>query len=413
MNRRTYLAAAASVSALSLAGCSDSSAFDDGTENGEGPTATTPSDASSERPDAAGTEDDFTDLDAWEVTGGTLTGDPDRALVGSQSARLDVPASARSSRLTRRFAEPRDFADAAPGVAVATDDLLVPWLRLVDDDGDVIEYRRGIVGDLPLMRYNFGVTEADPAFDAAAVREVHLQVWTGEGTSQTVWFDDLHLTPRPERGQVMIQFDDAHVTDYTRALPILEEHGYPAVTFVNADYVDSGELGGDPRLTTDQLRELRDAGWCVANHTRSHPHLPDLDAAEQEAQIRAGKEWLVEQGFEDGAEYFAYPFGEYDATTVELVDEYHAIGFAGGPPAGGYTTNTALATRIGDPDPDDVRTALERTADHRGITGIFYHRLEDEYLESFETMVETLSEYESRGDLEVILPWDLEERFLL
>ena len=293
MDRRTYLATAASVSAtLCLAGCADSNSLNGEASDDDGTTSPT-SDPSSDGPDGAETYDDFEDLDAWEVTGCTLTGDPDRAVVGSQSARLDVPASEQIGRIEKRFAEPRDFTDVVPGVAVASDDLVVPWLRLVDDQGDTVDYRRGIVSDLPLMRYNFGVDALDPTFDAAAVREVHLQVWTAEGAAQTVWFDDLHGTPRPETGQVMIQFDDAHVTDYTTALPILEEYGYPAVTFVNAEYVDAGDLGGDPRLTTDHLHELHDAGWCIANHTNDHPHLSELDRAEQEAEIRKGKEWQI------------------------------------------------------------------------------------------------------------------------
>ncbi|WP_126662217.1 polysaccharide deacetylase family protein [Haloterrigena salifodinae] len=411
MNRRTYLAAAASTAGLGLAGCADLPALDEDAENGDD-SSPPASDPAADLPDVAGTVDDFEDLEAWAVAGGTLTADPDRAAIGSQSARLTVGETEQMARLTRTFADPRDLTDVVPGVAVAADELVVPWLRLVDDEGAAIEYRRGIVGDLPLERYNFGVSETDPAFDAASVRKVSLRLWTTEGDRRTVWFDDLHFTPRPKTGQVMIQFDDAHVTDYTEALPRLESYDYPATTFVNSGYIGGGDVGGDSRLTVDQLRELRDAGWCVANHAKNHPKLPELDADEQETQIRAGKEWLVERGFEDGADYFAYPFGQYDATSIELVDEYHSIGFGGGPPAQGYTTNTKLASRIGNPSADRVRTALEHTVERRGITGLFFHRLEGDHLEAFETMIEMIREYESKGKLEVILPRDLEERFL-
>ena len=411
MNRRTYLAVATSAAA-GLAGCTDATFLDSNSGNGDddGSTSTGNGDESRDYPDAAGTDDDFEDLDIWDVTGGTLTADESRALIGSQSARFEVTEG--SARLAKTFSESRELTDVVPGVAVASDNLVVPWLRLVDSERNSIEYRRGITPDLPLDRYNFGVTDVDDGFDAGSVDEVHLQISTGEGQERTVWFDDLHFTPRPETGKVMIQFDDAHKTDYTKALPILEEYGYPAVTFINPDYVERGEAGGDPRVTTDEVHELHDAGWCVANHTMSHPRLPELSAAEQEAEIRDGKEWLIDQGFEDDAEYFAYPFGQYDATTIELVDDYHSIGFAGGRPVQGYTTNTRLASRIGEPDVERVERALERTAEMRGITSMFYHRLEGEDLEAFETLVETVHEYESSGEIEIILPQDLEERYL-
>ena len=420
MKRRTYLAVATSTS-LALAGCTgsggDDSSAENGTGNGDDDPGSSSGGQSVDYPDAAGTDDDFENLEVWDVSGGTLTADSDRALVGSQSARLETPVSSGSTMIAKTYDDPRDLTDVVPGVAAASDTLVVPWLRLVDDGGDTIEYRRGISSDLPLMRYNFGIDSLDTAFDPSTVREVHLQLWTPDGDERTVWFDDFHFTPRPETGQVMIQFDDNHVTDYTKALPILEEYGYPAVTFVNPARIEAEtdgvtDPGGFPRVDIDQLHELHDAGWTISNHCYNHPHLSELDAASQEDEIRTGKSWLESEGFDEGAQYFAYPHGDYDETTIELVDEYHSIGFAGGLPVQGYSTNTKLTSRVGEPTAERIRTELERTAEMRGITKMFYHRLEGEDLAAFETLVETIHEYESRGDLEVILPSDLEERFL-
>lgn len=408
MRRRTYLVAAASAS-IGLAGCTDSTAtsadaLDRRTDDDADADADdgSPIEDSRTRPDAE-TIDDFEDLASWTVTRGTLEADANRALLGSQSARLEVPTDRGTTGIATTFDRPRDFADVVPGVAVAATDVVAPRIRLVDADGDAIDYRRRIADELPLTRHDFGVDEADPGFDATRVREIQLLLWTPDGDRPTVWFDDLHLTPRPETGTVLLQFDDGTVTDYTEALPILERYGYPAATFVNP-----GTVGDDRRLTVDQLRELRDAGWCVGNHTWSHARLPELDPVEQEAEIRAGRAWLVEQGFEDGADYFAYPFGRYDRTTLELVAEYHELGFAGGYPVHGSVTNPELIPRVGESTVERVRTELERTAELRGITTLFFHRLEGDDLEAFETLVETIHDYESRGDLEVGLPSDLE-----
>ncbi|PGF16495.1 polysaccharide deacetylase [Natrinema sp. CBA1119] len=415
MQRRTYLAAAAS---LPLAGCTQLETISSDRERRAGNGSTTDEadsadDGSSDGSKSAETVDDFEDLGAWEAVGGTLSPASDRAVVGSQSGRFDVPAAEASSRLTREFSSPFDWSAAAPGVAVASSGLVVPVLRLVDIDGNWADFRRGIKGGLPLERYNFGVKEVSDGFDPGAVETVHLLVWTGEGATETVWFDDLHVVPRPERGKVMIQFDDAHVTDYTEALPILEQYGYPAVSFVTTGYVDDGEVGGAPRLSTAQVSELHDAGWCIANHTTSHEDLPELSADEQAAEIRGGQRWLRERGLDEGADYFAYPFGAYDATTLEIVDEHHDLAFGGGPPAQGFVSNARLAPRIGEPSAEEAGTAIERTASTPGITSLFFHRLEGESLADFEATIETIHEYESAGEIDVILPADLEREFIV
>ncbi|TYL38101.1 polysaccharide deacetylase [Natronococcus pandeyae] len=418
MKRRAYLAAA---SAVCLAGCAGSDTLESETtsnRNGSSDDDETKPDSTEPRepliPEAA---DDFEELSRWSIDGGSMDADADRVLVGSQSARVEIPAAAEATQLSLEYESPFDLADVVPGVAMASSDFVFPWLRLFDADGNRIDYRRGSRGELPLMRYNFGVDGRDDAFDPTTVSKVQLHIWTDEGREPTVWFDDLHFVPRPETGKVMIQFDDNHVTDYTEALPVLEEYGYPAVTFVNPGRIEaetSGvtDPGGLPRITVDQTHELHDAGWVISNHCYNHPELADLEPDEQEEEIRRGKEWLENEGFDEGARYFAYPHGSYDATTLELIDEYHDLGFGGGHPVQGYNVNHVLNSRIGDPSAERMATELERTAEMRGITSFFYHRLEDDLLEDFETAIELLHEYESAGEIDVILPQDLERDYL-
>ncbi|MFC6716610.1 polysaccharide deacetylase family protein [Natrialbaceae archaeon GCM10025810] len=418
MNRRAYLAAA-STSLFCLAGCTDDANRSDGgngdpenrSKSGEGE----PDPDTDDVTPASGTvdpgpEDDFSDLSAWEVVGGTLSAetDRDRISIGEQTARLETEGE--RARLSKEFDEPVDVSNVVPGLAFEADELVVPRIRLADERGRTIDYRRGMTGDIPLSRYNFGVERVDDGYDRTAVTTVNVWLYNGEDDRPTVWLDDFHFVPRPETPKVMIQFDDCHVTDYTEAFPILEEYGYPAVTFVNPEYVERGEVAGDTKLSVDQLSELDDAGWCVANHTASHPHLSELSREEQETEILDGQAWFDERGFEEATEYFAYPFGDYDGTTVDLIAEHHELGFAGGGPAHGHLSNAELVPRIGDPSPERSRNAVEWAVEMNGFSSMFFHRLEDPDLRGdFEAAVEAIHEYESRGDLEVILPSDLAE----
>jgi len=422
MNRRRVLTAVTGTGlGLGLAGCLGARESE---ETGVEPEAN--ASTNEEEPETGSateprveTLEDFEELSAWEVEGGTVSADTDRSVVGSQSARFETDRQGQTSHLAYSFDSPIDFSEVVPGVAMCASEGTIanPWLRLTDVDGNRFDFRRSIQGGLPLMRLNFGVDDFDPAFDMTAVTRAALVVWTAEDDKQTVWFDDLHTVPRPATGKVMIQFDDAHSTDYTEALPTLAEHDYPAVTFINPHYVegaaDNEERGGFSRVTVDQTHELHDAGWTIANHTWSHADLADLSRAEQDEEIRRGKEWLMDQGFETGAQYFAYPFGSYTETTLELAADSHKINYAGGYPVQGYTVNDRLASRISEPSEERARRVLERTAEKRGITSIFYHRLEGQLLEDFKAMVAILHDLESAGDLEVVLPSDIEREFSL
>jgi len=80
-------------------------------------------------------------------------------------------------------------------------------------------------------------------------------------------------------------------------------------------------------LSSDDVRNLHNAGMTIGAHTNSHPILTSIDAASAECEIRSGKERL--EAIVGGAiTLFAYPNGrpriDYRAEHVELVK---AIGF--------------------------------------------------------------------------------------
>ena len=91
----------------------------------------------------------------------------------------------------------------------------------------------------------------------------------------------------PKRRKVMVAtFDDAHISVYTLAKPILEELGVPGTIFVPTDYPDSGRRmawkGYDMWVGTPHEQELacmsrtscarsRTPGWEIGSHTCAHP----------------------------------------------------------------------------------------------------------------------------------------------
>jgi peptidoglycan/xylan/chitin deacetylase (PgdA/CDA1 family) len=131
----------------------------------------------------------------------------------------------------------------------------------------------------------------------------------------------------PARQKVMVAtFDDAHISVYEQARPILDELGVPGTIFVPTDYPDSGRLMGwkgydmwvgTPHeqelacMSWEQLREVADAGWEIGAHTCSHPFLTELPDAELDRELRASRA-ACEEHMERPCPTLAYPYSDWN-----------------------------------------------------------------------------------------------------
>jgi peptidoglycan/xylan/chitin deacetylase (PgdA/CDA1 family) len=132
----------------------------------------------------------------------------------------------------------------------------------------------------------------------------------------------------PARRKVMVvTFDDAHISVFGLARPILAELGVPGTIFVPTDYPDSGRLMGwkgyDMWLGTpheeelacmswDQLREVAEEGWEIGAHTCSHPFLTELSDEDLDRELRGSRE-ACEERMERPCPTLAYPYSDWDA----------------------------------------------------------------------------------------------------
>ncbi|RQG97823.1 polysaccharide deacetylase family protein [Natrarchaeobius chitinivorans] len=432
MNRRKYLAAAAATAAL--AGClggdesdtepTDDDPEDDADDDPEDDADDDPEDDADDTEPEEETEDedededeeieqvdDFEDLDRWEVVVGSLTADEERSYTGSQSALLEAEAEEEGVRIVRELDEPRDFSEMRPGVAMASSATAAPIIQLADSDGDRIDFRQQVHSDTPLTRSSFGIANVDGDPNLTDITEIQIIRWTGEEYETQLWVDDLHFVPAPEQGTVLLQFDGGHETDYTDALPVLEEYDYQATSFVTTGRLREEEDHDGDRLTHDQLAELDDAGWTIASHSAHGSNLasPPEDR-EQEDEISDARAWLEDNGYEDGADYFSYPQNKYNGETLELVEEHHELGFAGRFPSQGYAANPALCSRVINPDADEARAALETTSEWGGITAIVFYELDAESLSALEATAEYL---DGSDELEVIGPDEMAAEYVI
>ena len=135
----------------------------------------------------------------------------------------------------------------------------------------------------------------------------------------------------PERGpslrQVSITFDDGFVSNWEKALSCMTGFGCRAMNYLVADRIgqtsdwearEGGEA--DPLMNESQIREWLAAGHWIGAHTCTHPRLSQLPRDKAREEITAGRKKL-EDRFGLLVEHFAYPYGDYDDSTVELVRE--------------------------------------------------------------------------------------------
>ena len=114
---------------------------------------------------------------------------------------------------------------------------------------------------------------------------------------------------------VSITIDDAYLSVYTKAWPILKRLNLPFTLFISTDVIDNNFSN---YMNWDQIRELVDDGILVGSQTKSHPHLHRLSSKEILNEIESSnKSFIKELGFKPTL--FAYPYGEYDNKTIEIV----------------------------------------------------------------------------------------------
>lgn len=122
----------------------------------------------------------------------------------------------------------------------------------------------------------------------------------------------------------IVQCWDDGVRDDIRLAEILRRHGAKASFNLNWELHAKNDGGSwkykdheVSRISVTELRSVYD-GFMVANHSLSHPHLEQIAPAAAEREIRDNRDAL-EQHFGYQVTGFAYPFGSYDQTVMDLV----------------------------------------------------------------------------------------------
>ena len=325
------------------------------------------------------------DWSGWKRWSGSVSVDRGASLSGDRALRIKAETDDSRAAAVFDFAEPQDLSRAFPTIGVK-------WrpqqpfgktgvgLRLLDREG-----RKAIYSHFPTEYFKrearwqrlpptYRPGPSDPDFDASAVRSVGVYHYTGGDYPATLWVGELKFVDTErERGAAMIHFDDESSTVYDTAFPIMEDHGVKGTFNVISRFI-----GTEGAPTVDELKEMRDAGWSIAAHPQYPEPIPAMDEARVREVFESEIEFLKEHDFTPSA--MAWPYGRWDARSVEIAREYFDLAFAGGtgphaaPPVPG---SRMLYPRIGSDDVDKHVGGVDRAAARNGVTCLTYHKIHE------------------------------------
>lgn len=352
--------------------------------------------------------DDFQDGGNWfAFDGASLTPDEEEAVVGDHSLRIENDGSpvtiGRASG-----AGGLDLSNQHLSMAVKVNSPLGGRLQLdvrETSDDHVTSTRHLPPGVDDWVRIDFGYSLGFGDPDFSNIQEIRLQMVGPEDSNVQFWVDDLRAGPANDESHVILAFYGGLEDHYETVLPLLEDRGWPAVAAVSQDLLNTSG-----RLSMDQLREMRDAGWEVCSFPQHAGDLTQLSAEEQRRVIETNHDYLENRGFEDGSQHFFAPRNSMNTDTLNVLRETHETGFlyggcsSGIPPTGRHTISA-----INGSDYESSRASILRADIHNQVVVPYFEHVGEEGMsvEDFEAQLDRIEDNSYGGGLTPITPTQL------
>ncbi|WP_231189758.1 polysaccharide deacetylase family protein [Haladaptatus sp. DYF46] len=433
--RRTFLTTVGAAGIAGLAGCAggngkEKSSTTSSTGSGNQETTstkgsgeeTTTENGTTEQPSGPQTYEGFEKLGAWSAVDGegSLKKSTKMKYEGSQSAHVVGSKQTKDGMIHRvNFAEkPADFSNQNLSLAFkcTSHDFVKIGVQLyAPDRGHIVEMKRTLYGPKgKWVRVNLGVTsDMDPKrVDLSKVYEIRIiGRSTDPNTTKPIEFyvDDLKTVPAPEKGMVMLSFDDGLESQYTKAFKMMQKYGFSGVDAIITDAVFD-----DGFLTQRQMRDMVKDGWDMICHpnTQSVP-MDQRPKAEQEELMKESQRWLKKYGY-DGHKYMAVPKNVVGPNTFELAQKYFdlTLSFGASPNALPVIQKDTILSRMGTSDIKSVKQKIDHAARYKQLSPLLFHRIggQDGVPEK---KFENILKYIKNQNVEVVTLTDLKDKGMI
>lgn len=120
--------------------------------------------------------------------------------------------------------------------------------------------------------------------------------------------------------EIVITFDDGHVSNFEIALPLLVKYELTAYFFVTTDFIEQREHF----CSWQQLREMNQAGMIIGSHGTSHRFFQDMSERDARHEFSQSKK-LLEKELDTPVFSISFPGGRY---SLENLEQARQLGFS-------------------------------------------------------------------------------------
>jgi peptidoglycan/xylan/chitin deacetylase (PgdA/CDA1 family) len=170
--------------------------------------------------------------------------------------------------------------------------------------------------EITLTRSSFQNGSGTP--DWATVNNIIFRLTAVNGTTPSIWVDDLTVYEEAKKPIISFVFDDGWESQFTVARPKLDEYGYKATAYI----IPSG-IGAANTFTQDHVDSLARNDWDISGHNLTN--LGTLTLTQVEADVRDTKTYLSTHGYK-GSDHYAYPNGVANEAIKAIVQRYFTTG---------------------------------------------------------------------------------------
>jgi len=119
--------------------------------------------------------------------------------------------------------------------------------------------------------------------------------------------------PDVDRG-VILWFDDGLKNTFDVAYPMMREQGYVGMVSVITDCVggvfEDEEYRDKPCMNLEELKTLKQEGWEIVSHSKTHPYLNETSRDQAEDEIIGSKRW-INDNLGISTKVFVYPYSVF------------------------------------------------------------------------------------------------------
>ena len=309
--------------------------------------------------DRGNTYENFADLSGWEAERGRLVSNEDWDGNDGGCATLVGTTSESRIRMAADF-NSANFAYRDPSVAVRLRGPANETLRVelwADTSDDQFVTSRYLSEKHDWIRLPISPTAINGRPDLADIDRVTIECYTG-GKDIRIDVDDIRTARKRDSGAVLFIFDDGNETDYTVAYDELTARGW-----AGSSAVIPALIGGRGNLSRSQMDEMYANGWAFPNHPQGDTRADGLGSVSSdraEDMMRENKRWLLDNGYERGADTIVWPFGDFNHEALQIAGDYYRLAWGGGSStANGTVTEAGWVPRVDLNEGNDVANALD------------------------------------------------------